>query len=224
MAGRAVIPDRSSSLASNQIVIAGFLLVVTSLAARFLVHYAFPYFLFDQTYFDRAGYWPHRARLIFHISGGMLALSCGPFQFWTGLRQKAMRIHRWTGRLYLFGVAVGSLGAFLMAVYTQPHNFGIALMGLAIAWIVTSATAYAAIMRGLVQIHKEWMVRSYLVTFAFVTFRLLNDEWPNLLARWGSYDDRVANVTWISWVVPLLAYELILQARRIFGAQQVTSG
>ncbi len=196
------------------------MLIVCGFAARFIVHYAFPYFRFDKAYFDLNGYWPHRARLVFHICGGMLALSCGPFQFWMGLRQKAMRVHRWTGRLYLVGVAVGSTGAFLMAVYTQPHSFGIALMGLATAWIVTSATAYAAIMRGLVQIHKEWMVRSYLVTFAFVTFRWL-DESRFLASRWGSYEDRAANILWISWVVPLAAYEVFLQARRIFAADKV---
>jgi uncharacterized membrane protein len=197
------------------------LLIVFGLAARFLVHYAIPYFRFDQAYFDANGYWPHRARLIFHICGGMLALICGPFQFWTGLRQKAMGVHRWTGRLYLVGVAIGSLGAFLMAVYTQPHGFGLALMGLATAWILTSATAYAAILRGMVQLHKEWMVRSYLVTFAFVTFRTFSDEWPSFAALWGSPAESVVNITWLSGVAPVAAYEVIRQTRRISSGKQV---
>jgi len=48
---------------------------------------------------------------------------------------------------------------------------------LAAAWASTTAMAYYAIRRGLVEIHKEWMVRAYVVTFAFVTFRVFSD-WP----------------------------------------------
>ena len=219
MADRVALPTRLTSFPAKPVVIGGILMIVFGVAARFLVHYAIPYFRFDKAYFDANGYWPHRARLIFHICGGMLALLCGLFQFWTGLRQKAMGVHRWTGGLYLVGVAVGSTGAFLMAVYTEPHSFGVALTALAIAWITTSGVAFAAILRGLVQIHKEWMVRSYLVTFGFVTFRYLN-ELPLVARHWGAFPERVVNVTWVSWVAPLLIYEVILQARRIFVAKQ----
>ena len=42
-------------------------------------------------------------------------------------------------------------------------------MGLASAWLVTTAMAYYSIRKGLVALHKEWMIRAYVVTFAFVT-------------------------------------------------------
>ena len=41
--------------------------------------------------------------LFLHINGGMLALLTGPWQFWTGLRQRNLTIHRWTGRLVSSG-------------------------------------------------------------------------------------------------------------------------
>ena len=192
------------------------LLVVLAVGIRFLIHYAMPYFRFDPAYFDV--YWPHRMRLILHICGGIPALLCGPLQFWTGLRRKAMGVHRWIGRIYLAGVLVAVTGAFLMAVFTKPHSFGVALMGLATAWLTTTAFAYTAIVRGKVQLHKEWMVRSYLVTFAFVTFRVINDGLPSVAARLGSSpDDSLANLTWLTWVLPLAVYELILQSRRLYS-------
>jgi hypothetical protein len=187
------------------------LLIISAVAAKFLVHYAFPYFSFDPAYFDE--YWPHRGRLIFHICGGMLALTCGPFQFWTGLRRKALGFHRWTGRLYLVGVAVGAGGAGMMAFFTQPRNFGVSLGFMALAWILCTGVAYLAILRGQVDLHKEWMIRSYIVTFGFVTFRLI-DNYPPVV-HWGTGADRAATVTWACWVVPMIGYEIVRATRQL---------
>ena len=221
MADQVALPVvRRPLLTSKPWIIAGLLLVVFGIAVKFLIRYAVPYFRFEQAYFDQFGYWPHRGRLILHICGAMVALICGPFQFWTGLRQIALSFHRWTGRLYLVGVTVGSTGAILMSVYTDPHSLGIALRGLAAAWIVTTGISYAAILRGMVPLHKEWMARSYLVTFAFVTFRWL-DEMPLVASYWGAYAERSTNIAWVSWVVPLLVFEVILQARRIYYRQSL---
>jgi uncharacterized membrane protein YozB (DUF420 family) len=202
---------------SSNAVRLGILLLASVVAARFLVHYAVPYFRFDSKYYDY--FWPHRFRLIVHICGGIVALVCGTLQLWTGLRQKAMRFHRWTGRIYLLGVSVGIVGAFLMTVYTTPKSFGVALRGLAIAWLLTTGIAYAAILRGRIAMHREWMMRSYLVTFAFVTFRVMTDNLPGLTAKLGSSpDDASANVAWLSWTVPLAVFELIRQGRQLIGA------
>ncbi len=38
--------------------------------------------------------------------------------------------------------------------------------------------AYYSIRHGLVELHKEWMIRAYVVTFAFVFFRILSDYGP----------------------------------------------
>ncbi len=61
------------------------------------------------------------------------------------------------------------------------------------------------------------MLRSYTVTFAFVTFRLV-DYW---LHRWISVpDDPVADqidtlLAWGCWAVPLLIAEPLIQLRAI---------
>ena len=218
MAERPRTFPQQTSFLTHPWVIGGLLLIVLGVAAKFIGSHAIAYFRWDQAYFDQFGYWPHRWRLIAHISGGMLALLCGPFQFWMGLREKAMTVHRWMGRLYLAGVAVGSTGAFLVAVYSEPHSFGVALMGLASAWIVTSGIAYAAIMRGMVALHKEWMARSYIVAFAFVTFRYL-DALPIIERHWGGFPERAANIAWVSWLVPLAIFEVILETWRIWHRQ-----
>ena len=209
----------SATAKSSRWITIGLLVVASLVAARFIWHYAMPYFLrFDATQFN--AYWPHRFRLIAHISGGIVALICGTLQLWTGLRQRAMRFHRWSGRVYLAAAAVGIVGAFLMAVYSTPRSFGISLMGLATAWIPTTGVAWAAIVRGRVELHKEWMIRSYLVAFAFVTFRMMTDLLPGVTAKLGSNaDDAATSVGWLCWVLPLAVYEVILQGKRLLGRE-----
>jgi uncharacterized membrane protein YozB (DUF420 family) len=217
VATSATLSGSTSGTPSRWITI-GLLVLAGLVAARFIWHYAVPYFLrFNAKQFDY--YWPHRFRLVTHISGGIVALVCGTLQLWTGLRQRAMRFHRWTGRVYLAAAAVGIVGAFLMAVYTKPRSFGISLMGLATAWILTTGVAWAAIVRGRVELHKEWMIRSYLVAFAFVTFRFMTDLLPGVTAKLGSNEAEAStSVGWLCWLVPLAVYEVILQGRRLFGA------
>jgi hypothetical protein len=92
---------------------------------------------------------------------------------------------------------------------------GVGLVGLATAWATTAGMAYYAILKRRIPIHKEWMVRAYVVTFAFVTFRLLHDYSP--LSRLQPENDLSITLIW-----PLLVAEVILQLRRMRSA--VTSG
>jgi len=219
VASSATLSDARSVKTSSRVITIGLLVVASLVAARFIWHYAAPYLLrFDAKQFG--GYWPHRFRLVAHISGGILALVFGTLQLWTGLRQKAMTFHRWTGRLYLVAAATGIVGAFLMAVYSTPRSFGVSLMGLATAWILTTGIAWAAILKGRVAMHKEWMMRSYIVAFGFVTFRFMTDLLPGLTARLGSNaDDASTSVGWICWVVPLAVFEVIRQGRKLSAAE-----
>src|SRR5271165_2960659 len=118
---------------------------ILTLAVGFVLKYVFHYYLhYDAASFDP--YWPRRGGLLLHISGGTLALLTGPWQFWSGLRQKHLQIHRWTGRLFLLGVSIGVTGATYLALTTTfGWAFGFGLLGLAAAWSTTAGMAYYAI-------------------------------------------------------------------------------
>lgn len=190
---------------------------VVSLAVGFVSKYVLFYYRhYDAASFDT--YWPRRFWLFLHINGGTLALLTGPWQFWTGLRRWNMQIHRWTGRLFLLGVAVGVSGAVGLAVMAiGGWAFEVGLMGLATSWLITTTVAYYTIRIGLVALHKEWMIRAYVVTFAFVFFRILSDYSP--MARLRPENDRDITIAWVCWVAPLAITEMILQFRRIRAAR-----
>lgn len=175
------------------------------------------HYIVDQSEKSFGNYWPHRTALLLHITGGTLALFCGPFQLWTGLRRQALPIHRWVGYGYITGIALGGGAAFYLGSVTQPRDFGVALWGLAGAWWLTVAMAYIAIRRGRIEAHREWMIRGYVVTFAFVSFRWLV-EFP----IWKPLGNaRFAEVAWICWVVPLMIAEVALQWRRTVGPRSI---
>ena len=88
----------------------------TSIA--FVAKYVVPYFLdYSEANFG-SHHWSVRGWLLVHITGGTLALLCGPMQFWTRLRQKHKQLHRWTGRIFLLGIALASVGAFRLTLST----------------------------------------------------------------------------------------------------------
>jgi len=190
---------------------------IVAIAVAFILKYVFHYYLhYDAAAFDV--YWPRRGGLLLHITGGMVALLTAPWQFFTGLTGKRMNVHRYTGRIFLGGVTVGVTGATYLAFTTTfGWAFGFGLLGLAAAWASTTGMAYYAIRKGLVEIHKEWMVRAYVVTFAFVTFRVFSDYGPT--SHLKPTNDLSITLAWASWVVPLFITELILQLRRMRKAK-----
>lgn len=194
--------------------------VVLAVVAFFLARYVFRYYLhynpaaFTDPIRGAANYWVMRGWLLMHMTGGMLAIVTGPFQFWTGFRTRYARVHRFMGYCFLTGVGIGVIGAVRMAINT---TFGWAsavwLLALATAWFTTTSMAFYAILKRKIAVHKEWMVRAYVVTFAFVTFRILNDFPP--LSHVQPANDRAIMIGWACWSIPLLFTEVILQLRRM---------
>jgi len=90
---------------------------ILTAAAAFVLKYVFRYYLhYNQAAFTdpnagAANYWTMRGWLLMHMTGGMVALLAGPWQFWTGFRRRYAGLHRSTGRFFLCGVAIGSICA-----------------------------------------------------------------------------------------------------------------
>jgi uncharacterized membrane protein YozB (DUF420 family) len=187
------------------------LLVVGAVAIYFVYRYTLHYFLWTEASYGY--YWAYRLPLIAHVSGGLVALLVGVFQLWSGLNIQAMRSHPVSGRIYLAAVLVGSLAGMVLAVTSALFGFawGVGVFSLAVAWLATTGMALVCIKRRNIKAHRQWMIRSYIVTFAFVLFRLTTDYIP-AQALWGvSQADMSTAMIWAVWVLPLLAYDVYLQ-------------
>jgi hypothetical protein len=181
-------------------------------AAVFVVLAAVPYFT-SSTY-NADQYAGRRGVLLVHIAFGTAALFTGPVQLWLGLSDTKMQLHRRLGIAYMSAVVVSAGAAYVIALSPSAGwIFGSGLMGLATAWLGTTLMAFLAIKRSLIEQHKEWMIRSYVVTFAFVFFRIgsatLGAMAPDRVL------EQVGALAWACWALPLLFTELILQGRKI---------
>jgi hypothetical protein len=160
-------------------------------------------------------YEPRHDWLIAHVVGGTAALLLGPAQFWLALNRNYAVWHRVLGIGYVMSVALSSGAAIYLALNTDfGWMFGMGMLALALVWITTTGLAVTAICRYVIQQHKEWMIRSYTVTFAFVIFRAIVDILG--LVGIGTTSERLTVASWLCWSVPLLITESFLQGRKMF--------
>jgi len=208
----------STALAQNATgrhpILATVLLGVAALATWFIARNLLRYVTLDREVFGPY-FWPRRYGLLLHLSGGLLALAIGIAQLWLGATGRTHGVHRRLGLVYMFGVAVAAGGAIYLALTIPPPGwiYALGLVVLAGAWILTTSLAYLAIRRRNQEQHREWMIRSYVVTFAFVTFRMFHDA----LAAFGvgTELDRLTASAWVCWSVPLLLAEPLVQWRKL---------
>jgi uncharacterized membrane protein len=171
------------------------------------------------------------AGLYVHAFSGGIALILGPFQFISRLRTRRPTVHRWMGRIYLIAILFGGLSAFLIApgmISGLVGEFGLILLG--ILWLWTGWNAYRNIRAGNKNIHREWMIRNYALTFSAVTLRLwlgtlIGTQIPFLETKYaGDFDALFVEVyrvvMWLAWVPNLIVAEMIVQRRRT--AQHLT--
>jgi uncharacterized membrane protein len=143
-----------------------------------------------------------RALLIPHILAGTFALLIGPINFSSRIRQRHLKLHRVLGRIYVISVFVGASTGVALA-FGRPGFPGTS--GQAAAWIVCTTAAFITARNRQIIQHRQWMARSYAVTFTFVSSRVLN-LWP---AYWSHLGDTLSAVGVIAFtLVSLLVVDL----------------
>jgi hypothetical protein len=150
-----------------------------------------------------------RHLLIPHTLAGIFALLIGPVNFSSRIRQHHLQLHRVLGRIYVISVFIGAATGVALAA-GRPGLPGTSIQ--AAAWIIcTTAALITARNRQIVE-HRQWMVRSYAVTFTFVSTRVLN-LWPRY---WNHLGDTFANVGLIAFTLAaLLIVDLGLNWREL---------
>jgi uncharacterized membrane protein len=119
--------------------------------------------------------------LIPHTICGTVALLAGPVQFSSRIRQRYLRFHRVLGRMYVISVFIGALTGIALAT-GRPGLPGTSMQ--AAAWIVCTTAAFITARNRQILQHRQWMARSYAVTFTFVSSRVLN-LWPRYWSHLG---------------------------------------
>jgi len=135
-----------------------------------------------------------RGLLIPHTLAGIFALLIGPINFSSRIRQRYLKLHRVLGRVYVISVLVGAITGVALA-FGRPGFPG--TCGQAGAWVICTTAAFLTARNRQIFQHRQWMIRSYAVTFTFVSSRVLN-LWP---VYWSHLGDTLSAVGVIAFTL-----------------------
>jgi hypothetical protein len=143
----------------------------------------FVFFHNERFWFDRSDpiwehYRPFKWWLFPHGLVGALALLLAPMQFSDRLRQRFPKFHRVVGRIYVVGVFffVAPLGTYIQYYQERmggTRSFTIAAAVNAALLMSTAGIGLFFILRRKIQLHRQWMTRSYAVALVFFEVRLI---------------------------------------------------
>lgn len=146
-----------------------------------------------------------------HLAVGALVIVLAPLQLSARLRRRHVVLHRWAGRAYALGVLFSGLAGLALASVSQgglPAHLGFGL--LSVAWMVTTAIGVQRIRAGDVAAHREWMIRSFALTFAAVTLRIYI---PLGVVIGLPIEPSYQAIAWLCWVPNLVVAEWGMRRR-----------
>jgi uncharacterized membrane protein len=160
--------------------------------------------------------------LLPHAIAGTCALILGPMQFSDRLRQRFIGVHRAVGRLYVTGVFIAApLGVYIQYL-NEPlgfaRSFTIETVFQAGLWMLTTGIAFAFILQGKVQQHRQWMTRSFgtgplIFLEVRVIFSVFNVSDPH----------SIEIVVWACTASSLFVADLVLQVQEILRMRPRTA-
>jgi uncharacterized membrane protein len=153
----------------------------------------------------------HRFALALHASCAGVALMVGPLQIAEWFRLRRPGLHRTLGWIYVVAVALGALSAMVLA---PQANFGpiagVGFFTLAIVWLIATSTALRMAIQHRFTEHRRWMLRSYALTAAAITLRILLPAAAVIGIPAGPSYRAIA---WMCWLINLGIVEVYLSFR-----------
>lgn len=111
---------------------------------------------------------PFKSWLVAHAALGACTFVIVPMQFSERLRLRYRKLHRVSGRIYVATAFVAApLGIYMKCLEeglgASPRSFTAAAATHGLLWMLTTGVAFALILKGKVQQHRQWMTRSVVV-------------------------------------------------------------
>ena len=134
------------------------------------------------------------------------------------------KMHKHLGKIYIGSILFisGPTGLYLafFAEGGQYATIGFILM--AMAWMIPTYIAFQRILKGDIQGHYNWMIRSYCMTLSGVTLRLFTP----IASRYFDldYDTTFILSAYVPWIINLLVSEvLVLLNKKRFHTLTIAS-
>jgi uncharacterized membrane protein len=155
-------------------------------------------------------YQAHPIAALAHILPGGIFIALLPVQLSRPIRARFPALHRWTGRLLVtLAVVLGAAALFFGVGMPFGGPAEAILVVLVAAWFFTALIrAYAAIRRGDVASHREWMLRAVAVAVGISVVRVVGVATDLTLTPAGLSAANVFVATiWIGWPATIAVCE-----------------
>ena len=153
----------------------------------------------------------HPIQFYAHVLIAPFALLVGVWQFLPATHRNFY--HRWAGRLYVMCVVLASIAGFFIAVTTAAGMLaGSGFMILAVLWLAATAKALFLARAGDFEAHRAWMIRSYALTCAAITLRIIV---PIGITVGAGFATSYIVASWACWILNLLIAEWIVRRVRV---------
>lgn len=168
------------------------------------------------------------AAVIAHLSLAVIVMTLGTLQLVPKIRANFPVFHRWSGRIYLFAVAVISIaGLYMLLVHgTVGGTVLIVAQSLdAILILIFAPLALLAAIKRDFKAHRRWALRLFMVVSAVWFFRVGLMFWLVIHQAPVGFDPNtftgpfVTFVAFAQYVIPLLMLECYFRAQDSASAQ-----
>lgn len=168
-------------------------------------------FLQEKQQYVHLPFW--RAAFYIHVFSSILTLLAGATQFSSYILQQYRGLHRIMGRIYVWDILLINFtsGMVLALCSNGAWHTSMAFVILDCLWFWFTWKAVREIRRNNITSHRNYMLRSYALTFSAITLR----SWKLILSHSFSIDPAVLYMidAWMGFVPNLLVAEWIIATR-----------
>lgn len=151
---------------------------------------------------------------LLHVIPGALLLILGLLQFSPRIRDRHLNFHRWSGRVVvILAIFAGLTGLWIGVVLPYSSNERLPSAVFGALFLMAAAMGIAAIRRGDVARHREWMIRLYAVAVGIVVIRLVGPPIILLLTP-TPFREIIGLTFWAGWGLSVMVAELWIRSTR----------
>ena len=158
----------------------------------------------------------HPVLTLVHVIPGLLFMVLGPLQFNASIRDRHLRWHRWSGRVFVLCSMITGISAVVMSFAMQSIG-GVSQAAATILFgtffLFALGKAFWHIRRREIVLHREWMIRGFAVGLAVATIRPIVGIFF-ATSRWSGLTPQqfFGTAFWIGFVLQLMAAEAWIHA------------
>ncbi len=174
-----------------------------------------------------AGDAPGNTALAAHLLAAILVSAGGGIQLIPGIRERAPRLHRWMGRIYILtAVATSVAGLYMVWVRGSVGDLSqhLGSTGNAILIVLFAGLALSSAMARRISVHRRWALRLFLVVSASWFLRVMLFFWLIVNHGPAGFNPKTFTgpaltiLTFAQYLLPLAVLQVYLRVQNRAGA------